>query len=107
MIDVFSPLDLERLGVLPAAFGDIEPFVGEGAAHAAEDAAIDEVADRRLHHAPGRGGGEKDGLLGAEEFLERGMDVAVEILEMLRCDVRSSAAKKRPSFSPRLRPDRE
>ncbi len=52
-IDVFSPFDLERLGVFSAAFGDVEPFVGERAAHAAEHAAIDQVADRRLHYAPG------------------------------------------------------
>ena len=66
-IDVFAPFDLERLGVFAATFGDIEPFVGERAAHAAEDAAIDQIADRRLHHAPGGGGGEKDRLFGAEQ----------------------------------------
>ena len=53
-IDVFSPIDLQRLRVFAAAFGDVEPFVRERAAHAAEHAAIDQVADRRLHHTPGR-----------------------------------------------------
>ena len=53
VIDVFSPIDLQRLGVFAAAFGDIEPFVGERAAHAAKHTAIDEIPDGRLHHAPG------------------------------------------------------
>ena len=45
-IDMFAPFDLQRLGVFPAALGDVEPFVGERAAHAVEDAARDEIADR-------------------------------------------------------------
>ena len=36
VIDVFSPLDLEWLGVFATALGDIEPFVGERTAHATE-----------------------------------------------------------------------
>src|ERR1017187_3742478 len=52
-IDVFSPLDLQRLRVFSTALGYVEPFVGEGAAHAAKHAAIDQVADRGFHHAPG------------------------------------------------------
>jgi len=53
VVDVFSPIDLERFGVFPAASRDIEPFVGERATHAAEHAAINQIADRRFHHAPG------------------------------------------------------
>ena len=54
LIDVFAPFDLERLRFLSAAARDVEPFVGKGAAHAAEDALADDVADGRFHHAPGR-----------------------------------------------------
>ena len=66
VIDGLPPLHLERLGFLAAAARDVEPFVGKSAAHAAEDALPNEIADRRLHHAPGRGSGKKDGLLRAE-----------------------------------------
>src|ERR1051325_3248073 len=52
--DVFSPVHLERLGVFPAAARDIEPLVRKRAAHAAQNAAIGEVADRRFHHPPRR-----------------------------------------------------
>ena len=52
-IDVLAPIDLERLGFFAATAADLEPFVGERAAHAVEDAAGNEIADRRFHHAPG------------------------------------------------------
>ena len=45
VIDVFAPLDLERLGFFPAPSGDIEPFVGKSAAHTTKHAAIDQIAD--------------------------------------------------------------
>ena len=80
-IDVFSPFDLQRLGVFAAALGDVEPFVGERAAHAAKDAAIDQVADGGLHHAPGRGGGKEDRLFGHEQLLQFRVNVAVEVFE--------------------------
>ena len=81
VIDRFAPGHLERLGFLAAAPRNVEPFVGKGAAHAAEHALPNEIADRRLHHAPGRGSGKKDGLLRSEQFLEPGMDLAVERFE--------------------------
>ena len=52
-IDGFAPIDLERLGFLFAAPADVEPFVGERAAHAIEDAARNEITDRSFHYAPG------------------------------------------------------
>ena len=81
VIDVFAPIDLKRLGVFAATFRDIEPFVGEGAAHAAKDAAIDEVADRCFHHAPGGGSGKENRLFCSEQFLQFWVNLAVEILE--------------------------
>ncbi len=71
-IDVLAPIDLKRLGFLPAAAGDVEPFIGERAAHAAEDALADEIADGGFHHAPGGGGGKEDGLFGAKSSCRRG-----------------------------------
>ncbi len=44
-IDVFSPINLERLGLFSATLCDIEPFIGERAAHAAQHAAISDVSD--------------------------------------------------------------
>src|SRR5204863_4985249 len=82
-IDMFAPFDLQRLRIFSATPGDVEPFVGECAAHATEDAAIDQITDRCLHHTPGRGGGEKDGLFGYEQFLELRVNVAVKILKIL------------------------
>ena len=81
VIDRLPPLHLQRLGFLPAAARDIEPLVGERAAHAAEDALPNEIADRRLHHAPGRGGGKKNRLLRAKQFLQPRMDLAVKALK--------------------------
>ena len=69
VIDVFAPLDLQRLGFLSATSGDIEPLVGKRAAHAAEHALAHEIADGCFHHAPGRRGGKKNRLLCAEQFL--------------------------------------
>src|SRR2546425_396304 len=51
-----APLDLEPLGRLAAALGDVEPFVREGAAHAVEHFFGDEIADGAFHHAPRRAG---------------------------------------------------
>ena len=81
-IDRLPPLHLERLGFLAAAPRHVEPFVGKRAAHAAEDALPDEIADRALHHAPGRGGGKKDRLLRAEQRLQPRVNLAVEIFEL-------------------------
>ncbi len=59
LVDVFSPIDLQWLGVFSAAPGDIEPFIGERSTHAAKQSGAglavvaDQVADRRFHHAPG------------------------------------------------------
>ena len=81
VIDRLAPLDPERLGFLPAAARDFEPFVGKSAAHAAEDALPNDIADRCLHHSPGRGSGKENRLSGAEEFLQTRMDLAIEFLE--------------------------
>ena len=81
-IDVFSPIDLERLGVFSTALRDIEPFVRERAAHAAEHAAIDQVTDRRFHHAPRRRGGKKHRLFCSEQCLKLWMNRAVKILKI-------------------------
>ena len=44
-VDMFSPFHLEGLGVFSTALCNIEPFVGERAAHAAQHATIDQVPD--------------------------------------------------------------
>jgi hypothetical protein len=54
LVDVFAPFDLQRLRFLSATPRDVEPFVGERAAHAAEHALAHDVADGCFHHAPGR-----------------------------------------------------
>src|SRR5206468_12004757 len=56
VVDMFSPIDLERLSIFSATLRNIEPFIREGAAHAAKHAPIRKVPDRRLHHSPRRGG---------------------------------------------------
>ena len=53
-IDVFAPIYLERLGVFSATPADVEPFVGERAAHAIEDPTRNEIANGRFHYSPGR-----------------------------------------------------
>ena len=82
-IDVFTPFDLQRLGRFSTAFGCIEPFIRECAAHAAQDTAVDQVPNGSFHDAPGRSGAEKYGLLRAEERLQLRMNVAVQIPEIL------------------------
>ena len=54
LIDVFTPFDLQRFRFLSATSGDVEPLVGERAAHAAEHALAHDIADGCFHHAPGR-----------------------------------------------------
>ena len=54
VIDVFSPFDLQRSASFPQRLRDIEPLVGERAAHAAEHALAHDIADGCFHHAPGR-----------------------------------------------------
>ena len=97
-IDVLAPIDLERLGFLAAAARDVEPLVGKRAAHAAEDALGDEIADRRFHHAPSRGGGKKDWLLRAEQFLEPGMNGAIELAEGFAAVADHRPRESRPRF---------
>jgi len=81
LIDMFAPFDLQRLRFLSATSRDIEPFIGKRAAHGAEDALAHDVADGRFHHAPGRRGRKENGLLRSEQFLQEGMNFAVEIFE--------------------------
>ena len=52
LIDMFSPFDLEWLGLLAAALCHVEPFVRERAAHAAKHSAIDQIPDRTLPSRP-------------------------------------------------------
>ena len=97
-VDVFSPIDLQRLGVFSAALRDIEPFVGERAAHAAKHAAIDQVADRRFHHAPGRGSGKEHRLLRSEQRLQPRMNRAVKIFKIFAAMSDHRTRERRPRF---------
>ena len=99
VIDRLPPLHLERLGLLAATPGDIEPFVGKRAAHAAEDAvALTRLRIGRFHHAPGGRGGKKNRLLRAEQCLQARMNLAVEILEILAAMADHRPRKSRERF---------
>ena len=98
VVDMFSPFYFKRFGFLPTTLGDIEPFVGERTAHAAEHAAINHVANGRFHHAPRRGRGKKDRLLRSEQRLELWMNCAVKILKIFTAMPNQRAGKRRPGF---------
>lgn len=83
MIDVFSPIKLQRLGAFAATPRDIKPFIGERTAHAAKDAAINQVANGGFHYSPCRGSGEKNRLLRSKEGLQLRMNVAVKIFKIV------------------------
>ena len=80
--DRLTPLDLQSLGLLAAALGDIEPLVGKRTAHAVQNFFGNQIADRAFHHAPGGGGGEKDRAGGSEKRLQAGLDAAIEFFEI-------------------------
>ena len=73
-VDRPAPLDLKRFGVLSATAADVEPFVGEGAAHAVENPTRNEIADGCFHHAPGGRSGKEDWLLRSEQSLQPRMN---------------------------------
>ena len=98
-IDVSAPFHLQRFGLFSAAPRDIEPFVGERAAHAAKDALADEIADRCFHHAPGRRGRKKNRLLRSEELLQLRMNVAVKAFESFAAMADHRARKGGQVFS--------
>ena len=81
VIDVFSPFHLQGLSLFSAAPCDVEPFVGECAAHAAKHAFVYNIADSGFHHTPGRRSGQEDGLFCSEKFLQVWVNVAIEIFE--------------------------
>ena len=81
--DRLTPFHLEPLGLLAAALGNVEPFVGKRAAHAVEHFLGDEIANGAFHHTPRGGGGEEHRLFGAEKGLELRMNGRVELLEVV------------------------
>ncbi len=93
-----TPLNLERLGRLAAALGDVEPFVREGAAHAVEHFFGDEIADGPFHHAPRRAGAQINKLAGVEERLQLRLDFGVEVLEGLAAVSNHRRAKRLEGF---------
>jgi len=76
--DGLAPFDLQTIGMFAAAFADIEPLVGEGAAHAVEDFFLHKVANGALHHAPSGRGCQVDRSVRAEEGLQPGVNVFVK-----------------------------
>ena len=78
-----APVHLQRLGVLAAAFGHVEPFVRERAAHAVEDFFGDQIADGAFHHAPGGRGGDINELLRVKQLLELRLDGGIKVFEAL------------------------
>jgi len=87
------PDTLERLGLFAAALGDVEPFVGERAAHAVEDFFSDEIADGAFHDAPSGRGAEIDELLRVKERLQLGLDFGVKVFEALAAMADHGGAK--------------
>ena len=81
--DRLAPLDLQLVGLVPAALGHIIPLVREGACHAVEDLPLHEVAERSLHDSPGGAGGDVDGTGGLEELLEARLNRGVELFEIV------------------------
>src|SRR5436309_13259687 len=79
---MFSPIDLQRSGLISTALCNIKPFVRERAAHAAEHSAIDKVRDGCFHYTPCRRGGKEDWLLCSEESLKTRMNRPVKILKI-------------------------
>jgi hypothetical protein len=98
LIDMFSPIDLQRSGLLSAALGNIEPFVRKRAAHAAKHSAIDQVPDGCFHHAPCRRGGKEHRLLCSEECLKTRMNCAVKILKIFTAMPNHWTRKCGPGF---------
>src|SRR5262245_3560468 len=95
---MLSPFHLKRLSIFTAPLGDIEPFVRERAAHAAQHAAIGEITDRCFHDPPCRGGGKKHRLLCAEQRLKLWMNLAVKISEIFATMANQRPAKRCPRF---------
>ena len=69
-IDGLAPFKTEAAGGETAALGDIEPFVGEGSIHAAQNFFLHEVAEGSFHDAPSAAGAEINGILCIEKRLE-------------------------------------
>src|SRR5947208_2198096 len=97
-IDMFSPINLERFCDFSAALCNIEPFIGERAAHAAKHAAISKVPDGSLHHAPGRGSRKKNRLFCSEQCLKPRVNRAVKIPKILAAMADHRTRKGRPRF---------
>src|SRR4029077_1242536 len=98
LVDMFSPLDLKRFSVFSASLCDIEPLVGERAAHAAKHAAIDQVADGRFHYAPRRRRGKEHRLFCSEQRLKSRMDCAIKIFKIFAAMPDQRTRKRRPRF---------
>src|SRR5262245_45669760 len=95
---MLAPLHLKRLRIFPTSLRNIEPFVRKRAAHAAKHAAIDQIADRRFHHAPCRRRGKKHWLLCSEQRLELWMNLAVKISKIFAAMSDQWARKRLPGF---------
>ena len=89
---------LQRLGLLAAAFGHVEPFVRKRAAHAVQDFFGDEIADGAFHHAPGGRGGDIDELLRVKQLLKLGLDGGVKVFEPLAAMADHRLAKRLEGF---------
>ena len=98
LIDMFSPIDLQRRGLLSATLCNIEPFVRERAAHAAKHSAIDQVPDGCFHHTPCRRGGKEHRLLCSEESLKARMNRSVKILKIFAAMPNHRTRKCGPGF---------
>ena len=88
LVDLFrqdgrAPLHLQCLSLLAAAFGHVEPLIGEGTLHAGEHALGHQVADRALHDAPSRRRAEKHQLLREEQCLQIWHHGSVQVFKVL------------------------
>src|SRR5262249_58500400 len=82
VIDMFSPIDLQRSRLFSTTLCNVEPFVRKRAAHAAKHSAIDQVPDGCFHYAPCRRSGKEHCLFRTEESLKARMNRAVKILKI-------------------------
>ena len=84
VIDVVSPIDLQRLAFLPHRLADISHLSEKRAAHAGEHSAIGEIADGGFHPLPRRMSGKEKQVVRSKQRLQLRMNVAVKILNLRR-----------------------
>jgi hypothetical protein len=81
-VNRLTPLDLQRNCRFSAAFGNIEPFIGESATHAIQHALANQVPDCSFHNTPRGRCREINLLLGAKQVLQFRVYAPVKLFEV-------------------------